>query len=75
MSRFFCVYIEKNGAAAIEADLASTRKALGISVKDWRKIQTSLRQIDLKADSEKHSLISHEIGAVTVTLTTYLHIR
>lgn len=59
----------------IEVHPTSTRKALGIPTKDWQKIQTLLKQIDLKGDLEIRTLTPHEIDASTAALTAYLHLQ
>jgi hypothetical protein len=67
--------LRNKGLTVIEVHPASTRKALGIPTKEWRNIQTFLKQIDLKGDVETRTLTPHEIDAITATLTAYLHLR
>lgn len=67
--------IAKKGYKTIEVHPTSTRKALNISLKDWRKIQTTLETIGLEGDLKLRTLKSHEIDAVTAALTAYLHMK
>jgi predicted nuclease with RNAse H fold len=67
--------VAKTGYKTIEVHLTSTRKALCMPSKDWRKIQTSLARIGLEGDVRVRTLISHEIDAVTGALTAYLYLR
>jgi hypothetical protein len=67
--------LRTKGISVIEVHPASTRKALGMPTKDWRKIQTVLKQIGLKGDIETRSLTPHEIDAVTAALTAHLHLH
>jgi len=60
----------------IEVHPASTRKALGVPTKDWRRIQEILQKIGYKGDiKKKRILTSHEIDAVTAALTADLYIK
>jgi predicted nuclease with RNAse H fold len=59
----------------IEVHPTSTRKALNMPLKDWRKIQTTLETIGLEGDLKLRALESHEIDAVTAALTAYLHMK
>jgi len=61
------------GLKTIEVHPTSTRKALGMPLKEWKKIQTILMQIGLEGDLSKRVLTSHEIDAVTAALTAYLY--
>jgi len=65
----------KKGYKTIEVHPTSTRKALNMSLKDWRKIQTTLETIGLEGDLKLRTLKSHEIGAATAALTAYLHMK
>lgn len=67
--------ITEKGYKTIEVHPTSTRKALNMPTKDWRKIQTILKDMGLKGDIETSSLTPHEIDAVTSALTAYLHIQ
>ncbi len=67
--------ITKRGFRVIEVHPTSTRKALGIPTKEWRKIQDILAQIGLKGEHERRTLTPHEIDAVTAALTARLHIE
>jgi len=59
----------------IEVHPTSTRKALNMPLKDWRKIQTILAQIGLGESLTRLVLTSHEIDAATAALTAYLHMQ
>jgi predicted nuclease with RNAse H fold len=65
--------IAEKGYKTIEAHPASTRKALKMPTKDWRSIQTILKNTGLQGDLQSHILTSHEIDAITCVLTAYLH--
>jgi predicted nuclease with RNAse H fold len=67
--------ITEKGYKTIEVHPTSTRKALNMPSKDWRKIQTILKDMGLKGDIETRSLTPHEIDAVTSALTAHLHIQ
>ena len=59
----------------IEVHPSSTRKALKMPTKDWKKIQTILLQIGLEGDLKTRVLTPHEIDAVTAALTGHLYIQ
>jgi len=65
----------KKGYKTIEVHPTSTRKALNMPLKDWRKIQTTLETIGLEGDLKLRALKSHEIDAVTAALTAYLYMK
>jgi hypothetical protein len=67
--------IAEKGFKTIEVHPTSTCKALSMPLKDWRKIQTVLKQIGLKGDFEVRALTSHETDAVLAALTAYLYIK
>jgi len=67
--------IAEEGHKTIEVHPTSTRKALNMPSKDWRKIQTIVTTIGLKGDLQTRTLTPHEIDAVTSALTAYLHTR
>lgn len=67
--------IAKIGYKTIEVHPTSTRKALNMPAKDWEKVQTILAHIGLEGDTRVRTLTSHEIDAVTATLTAYLYIK
>jgi predicted nuclease with RNAse H fold len=67
--------IAKAGYKTIEVHPTSTRKALNMPTKDWRKTQTILVHIGLGGDIKVRTSASHEIDAVTATLTAYLHLK
>jgi predicted nuclease with RNAse H fold len=56
----------------IEVHPTSSRKALGMPLKDWDQIQAILTRMGLKGDIEMHALTRHEIDAVTAALTAHL---
>jgi len=59
----------------IEVHPASTRKALGIPTRDWKRIQEIFKKIGYKGDIETRILTPHEIDAVTAGLTAHLYIK
>lgn len=67
--------IVEKGINTIEVHPTSTRRALNMPLKEWRKIQTVLESIGLQVSLKKHALTSHEIDAITAALTAYLHIK
>jgi len=67
--------IAKKRYKTIEVHPTSTRKALNMPLKDWRKIQTTLETIGLEGDLKLRALKCHEIDAVTAALTAYLHMK
>jgi len=67
--------IKKRGFNVIEVHPTSTRKALKMPSKDWRKIQTIFIRIGLEGDLKTRTLTNHEIDAVTAALTGYLHLQ
>jgi len=67
--------IKKRGFNVIEVHPTSTRKALKMPTKDWKKTQTILTQIGLKGDLRTRVLTPHEIDAVTAALTGHLHLQ
>lgn len=67
--------IKKEGVSVLEVHPTSTRKALEIPSKDWKIIQTIFFQMGLKGDLEKRTLTTHEIDAVTASLTGYLYLQ
>ena len=63
------------GLKVIEVHPTSSRKALSMPTKDWRKIQAVFRHIGLRGEHEKRVLTKHEIDAVTAALTGILHLE
>jgi len=67
--------IKEEGYKTIEVHPTSTRKALNMPSKEWGKIQTILKSIELESDIKLRTLTPHEIDAITSALTAYLHIQ
>src|SRR5690606_23087161 len=67
--------IEENKYKTIEVHPTSTRKALQMPLKDWKTIQENLKTLGLKGELEARQLATHEIDAVTATLTATLHLK
>ena len=67
--------IEEKTYKAIEVHPTSTRKALEMPPKEWKKIQKILKTLGLKGDIETRPLATHEIDAVTAALTALLHLQ
>lgn len=63
------------GFRVIEVHPTSTRKALSIPTKDWRKIQNIFKRLGLEGDLETRVLTPHELDAVTAAFTGYLYTR
>ena len=59
----------------IEVHPTSTRKALKMPTKDWKKIQTIFIRIGLEGDLKTRVLTPHEIDAITAALTGHLYIQ
>lgn len=66
--------IAEKGYKTIEVHPTSTRKALNMPSKDWRKIQTILKSIGLEGDQVR-TLTPHELDAITAALTAYLRLQ
>jgi hypothetical protein len=67
--------IAEKGYKTIEVHPTSTRKALSMPSKEWKKIQAILESIGLEGCLKVRALKSHEIDAVTAALTAYLHMK
>jgi predicted nuclease with RNAse H fold len=67
--------IAERGYKTIEVHPTSTRKALSMPSKEWKKIQAILEAIGLEGSLKVRALKSHEIDAVTAALTAYLHMQ
>ena len=61
------------GLDVIEVHPASTRRALGMPVKDWAEIQSVYLRLGLRGDVERRRLSRHELDAVAAALTARLH--
>ena len=59
----------------IEVHPTSTRKALKIPTKNWKRIQGIFIHMGLKGDLERRALTSHEIDAVTAAFTGCLYLQ
>ena len=59
----------------IEVHPTSSRKALQMPLKDWRRIQEIFVEIELGDDWEKRALSPHELDAVTAVITAHLYIK
>lgn len=59
----------------VEIHPASSRKALSMPTKNWRKIQAMFRHIGLRGEHEKRMLTKHEIDAITAALTGWLYLQ
>jgi predicted nuclease with RNAse H fold len=67
--------IKREESHIIEVHPTSTRKALKMSAKNWKQIQSIFIQLGLEGDLKARVLTPHEIDAVTAALTGYLHLR
>jgi len=67
--------IKREESHIIEVHPKSTRKALKMSPKDWKEIQSIFLQLGLEGDLKTRVLTPHEIDAITAALTGYLHLQ
>jgi len=67
--------IKRRGFNVIEVHPTSTRKALKMPTKNWKKIQTTLIHMGLRGNLKTRVLTPHEIDAVTAALTGHLHLQ
>ncbi|MBX5328008.1 MAG: DUF429 domain-containing protein [Candidatus Bathyarchaeota archaeon] len=67
--------IGEKGYNVIEVHPTSTRKALGMPLKNWGEIQTAFKNMGLEDDIRTRVLTPHELDAITAALTAYLHIH
>lgn len=67
--------IKERGCEIIEVHPTSTRKALGMPLKDWIEIQSILSRIGLRGTLSARALTPHELDAITAALTAYLYVR
>jgi predicted nuclease with RNAse H fold len=65
--------IAEKGYKTVEVHPASTRNALKMPAKDWGRIQTILKSLELEDDLQVRVLTPHEIDAIACTLAAYLH--
>jgi len=59
----------------IEVHPASSRKALQMPLKNWRRIQEIFVEMGLGGDWENRALSPHELDALTAVITAHLHIK
>ncbi|HDI12250.1 MAG TPA: DUF429 domain-containing protein [Candidatus Bathyarchaeota archaeon] len=71
----FAEILRLKGLEVIEVHPASSRRALSMPTKDWRKIQAVFRHIGLRGEHEKRILTRHEIDAITAALTGLLYLE
>jgi len=67
--------ITKDDLDVIEVHPTSTRKALKMPAKDWKKIQNIFARMGLEGDLKTRALTPHEIDAATAALTGYLYLQ
>lgn len=67
--------IQRRGLNVIEVHPTSTRKALKMPTKDWKKIHQIFTRIGLEGNLKTRALTDHEIDAVTAALTAHLHLQ
>ncbi len=67
--------ITEKGVETIEVHPTSTRRALGMPLKDWEEIQKTFKSMGLEGNLKKQALKPHEIDAVTAAITAYLHMQ
>lgn len=66
--------ITEMGIKTIEVHPTSTRKALGMPLKNPREVQTIFEELGLNGSLKERILTVHEIDAITAALTAYLHL-
>jgi len=59
----------------IEVHPTSTRKALQMPLKYWRRIQKIFEEMGLSDEWERRILSPHELDAITAAITAHLHIK
>ncbi len=67
--------LRREQVRVIEVHPASSRKALQMPLKDWRRIQEIFVEMGLGGDWEKRPLSTHELDAVTAVITAHLHVK
>lgn len=67
--------IKRKEFEIIEVHPTSARKALRMSLKDWKKIQTIFIRMGLEGNLKTRVLSPHEIDAVTAALTGHLYLK
>jgi len=67
--------ITKDDLNVIEVHPTSTRKALKMPAKDWKKIQNIFVHMGLEGDLKTRALTPHEVDAATAALTGYLYLQ
>ena len=67
--------ITKDDLDVIEVHPTSTRKALKMPAKDWKKIQNIFVRMGLEGDLKTRALTPHEVDAATAALTGYLYLQ
>jgi len=67
--------IKRRGFNVIEVHPTSSRKALKMPTKEWKKIQTTFIHMGLEGNLKTRILTPHEIDATTAALTGHLHLQ
>ncbi len=67
--------LKEDKIPVIEVHPTSTRKALGMPTKNWKRIQEILQKLGYTGDIETRPLTPHEIDAATAALTAHLHTK
>jgi len=67
--------LRREQVGVIEVHPASSRKALQMSLKDWRRIQETFVEMGLGGEWEKRTLSPHELDAITAVITAHLHMK
>lgn len=67
--------LRREQVRVIEVHPASSRKALQMPLKDWRRIQEIFVEMGLGGNWEKRPLSPHELDALTAVITAHLHLK
>jgi len=67
--------LEETKITVIEVHPLSTRRALRMSLRNWKRIQEEFLKMGFSGDFQKTQLTTHEIDAMTAALTANLHIQ
>ncbi len=67
--------LEETRITVIEVHPLSTRRALRMSLRNWKRIQEEFLKMGFSGDFQKTQLTTHEIDAMTAALTANLHIQ
>jgi hypothetical protein len=67
--------LEETKITVIEVHPLSTRRALRMSLRNWKRIQEEFLKMGFSGDPQQTQLTPHEIDAMTAALTANLHLQ